>query len=301
METKKILRKIASGQNFIDPLDKLFDRVITGELKYSKSSIIKIADIQSSILESDKNDLKIFINTGYISPVLYPFFCSLIPVGNLYGKNIRMGYSASNNRLKSAFDKHGVFAHFTGNRNNSISVDGVQFTEVVADATTTDIVNKTVSLLPVKMSDKYKNKFTSKLYEVFINAQKHSKSDLPTMAIAFMNKTKFYFSAYDAGIGIPSNVRLFLQDEDLTDREAMEWALTDNNSTASNSSEVSRGAGLGVIEQFVKENRGVMMLVSGSCCYVVNGSTSSYIRLPNSVKGTFFSMKINVDREHLYE
>ena len=74
-----------------------------------------------------------------------------------------------------------------------------------------------------------------------------------------------------------------------------------DNSTASNSSEVSRGAGLGAIEQFVKENRGVMMLVSGSCCYVVNGSTSSYIRLPNSVKGTFFSMKINVDREHLYE
>lgn len=297
--TKKILKDIYNRRNY-SGVNDLIDIFISEELRYSKRSIMRISKIQDYIQRSDKDVIIIFIDTKYISPALYPFFWSLIHLGKILNKKIRIGYNQNNSRLKKDLAIHGIFEHFNHDGSCGKDDNKIPYTTVSEDDSTNAIVQKTVQLLPVNMSNLYKNKFTSKLYEIFINAQKHSKSKLPTIANGYLERTYFSFSAYDAGVGIPYNVKEFLNDDLMSDENALQWALTENNSTAINSNVISRGAGLGVIEQFVKENNGTMMLVSGSCCYMVKNRVSSYFKIDNPIIGTFFSLRINMDKEHFY-
>ena len=74
----------------------------------------------------------------------------------------------------------------------------------------------------------------------------------------------------------------------------------DGNSAADNSGIVSRGSGLGIIENFVSENHGKMFYASGRAVYHLNNTIKDYHLLNHPIVGTFVTIRINSDREHIY-
>ena len=282
--------------------DAQTDLLIADELRYCKKAIEKIADFQNKVIFSPKQEIIGDIVARYISPALYPLFMSILDVGKKNNKLVVLRCKTSNSRMTKLLSDHGVVSYYnndeicTSNNNDN----RVLFTDVKTGDGTSEIVGKIESLLPVNMSSQYRSRFTSKLYELFINSQKHSKTQVPAKASAYKDKNYFYISICDVGVGIPNNVKAFLKRYDIKDVDTMKWAFVDGHSAADNSTIISRGSGLGIIESFVKENRGKMFFVSGKALYHIHNNKTEYITLSKPIIGTFVTIRINVDKEHIY-
>lgn len=104
----------------------------------------------------------------------------------------------------------------------------------------------------------------------------------------------------DFGCGIIENVKEHLR-ADISNVNAMKWALETGNSTNTDSMDenIPRGLGFGLLSTFVSKNRGDFSVYSNSCCAKVldNGTYSvSQIKIPFS--GTMVSIAINCDGKH---
>lgn len=279
--------------------DSLFDFDIESDMRYSVNSIKGIANLQRDIACSNNNNISVYLGAKYISPALYPFILSVIDVAHRHEKRIKISYSRNNKRLENSLNQHGVLQFYSGSSWKTDS-NTLPFQEVLPGDSTTNLVSKIRKLIPVNMSNSYASNFMSKIYEVLINSQDHSRSLSSAKANAYTDKRKFYFSVYDAGVGIPFNVKNFLSNPLLDDIDAVKWALTEGNTTAKNASSIPRGAGLGVLEKFVKENNGKMFIATGSCLCIVKKGNTDFERFSAPIMGTFFSMQANVDRSHIY-
>lgn len=279
---------------------------ISGEMRYSKATIEKVAHIQQNILNALGTDVEFKVTSPYISPGVYPLFWSLPYVGNICDKRVSISYDNSNTRLHDAVVRHGVDSHYT-NKDCSADDTKVPFqlirnkNNTITELETKSIVEKITKILPITMASDYEAIFVSKLYEVFDNSIKHGSNDIGLFANGYFdkNKNKFTFTVYDFGIGIPNNVRKFTKDEFLTDSSCIQWALKDGNTTAMN--DYSRGAGFGVLEKFVIENKGKIVICSGRCYCEITAYGRKFSELKTDVIGTFFSMRINADKRHIYE
>lgn len=276
------------------------DLTIIGELRYCKKSLENIANLQEMVRNSLKKKIIVELKDRYISPALYPLFMSLIEIGRQNQKQVILLCKTSNVRLTKLLSEHGVVSYYSNNNFGDTATNKLPYTDVKIGDGTPEIVEKINSLLPVSMSLQYRSRFTSKLYELFINSQKHSKTNIPAKANAYKDKNYFYLSICDVGVGIPFNVRNFLKNDEFDDVSTMKWAFVDGNSAAENSTVISRGSGLGIIESFVKENHGKMFFASGKALYHIHDTKTEFIALPKPIIGTFVTIRINADKEHIY-
>lgn len=281
-------------------IDGMIDLSIKNDMRYCRKSIEMVADLQEQIVKTSKINIRGYIESKYISPALYPLVMSVLDIGEKKNKYVVLRCNVSNAKLTNLLNEHGVLAYYNHTEFEYKKDNKLLYTDLKNEDSTIEIVNKINSLLPVNMSSKYRDRFTSKLYEIFINSQKHSCCKIPAKANAYKKDNYFYISLYDAGVGIPFNVRRFSNLTDVSDIEAMKWAFIDGHSAADNSKIISRGSGLGIIESFVKENRGKMFFVSGKALYHIHNNKAEYIVLQKPIMGTFVTIRINVDKEHIY-
>lgn len=267
---------------------------LTEEMRLSKKSIFKMVYMNDEIAKCPYQNIVLRLGHSYISPALYPLLLSAWDVALAYNKNIKI-YYRKNTRSEELLHLHGVLDFYNGNACEHHGI--VPYQEVLLGDATPSIVEKIAAILPTCISDNHRSILTSKLYEVLINAIKHSKSDSSVKMNAYVDGRRFHVSVYDSGVGIPANVKEFFNNQLLDDVDAMKWALEDGNSTAGNIGTVSRGVGLGMIERFVKDCNGKMFLGSGNCLYYVNKNSSKFERLDCSMLGTFFTIQVNIDNK----
>lgn len=278
---------------------------VAGEMRYSKATVEKIISIQRNILCAKERNVRFKVTSEYISPGMYPLFWSLPYVGNLCNKIVEISHDIGNERLHQALVKHGVSEHYVGEHDAESTVKKIPFQLIKQNSNDTEsntdkIVEKICMILPVQMAQDYEFMFISKLYEVFDNSIKHGKNNIGLFANGYFdkNQNKFTFTIYDFGRGIPNNVKSFLNNNTMTDKEAFEWALTDGNTTAME--DCTRGAGLGVLEKFIQINNGKIIFCSGNCFCEISGNGRKFRELREPIIGTLFSMRVNADRKKIY-
>lgn len=278
---------------------------VDGEMRYSKATVEKIISIQQNILNAKENFIAFKVTAEYISPGMYPLFWSLPYIGDLCNKIVEISHDIDNKRLHQDLVQHGVSEHFIGEHGENNSAQKIPFQLIRqnsnnAEYNTEKIVEKICMILPVRMNEDYESMFISKLYEVFDNSIKHGKNDVGLFANGYFdkNQNKFTFTIYDFGIGIPHNVKSFLKNYEMTDKETFEWALTDGNTTAME--DCSRGAGLGVLEKFIQSNKGKIIFCSGKCFCEITANGRQFKELKEPIVGTLFSMRVNADRKKIY-
>lgn len=135
--------------------------------------------------------------------------------------------------------------------------------------------------------------------ELINNVNDHSNSliDAYIFCQYYPRLNKIKVVVGDLGLGIPSTVNTFLQNENkplLNDIETIVWALRRNNSTRSTPR--NRGFGLDTLVGFIQSNRSIISIFSNSALYTAtkdrNYKLDNYIR---NFKGTIIQMEINVD------
>jgi hypothetical protein len=154
----------------------------------------------------------------------------------------------------------------------------------------------------LKISNELKSAIISKIFEIFMNAYGHGVQDnsLGLSVIScgqhYLKDKKLSLTVLDFGAGIIDSVKGHLKIK-LSDKEAMEWALEQGNSTRTDSiNNIPRGLGFGILKDFVKINKGSIKIYSNTCSAHLD-SNGNYIvnEMIESFKGTMVTVTINCD------
>lgn len=167
-----------------------------------------------------------------------------------------------------------------------------------------DDLNNWLHLDKIKICKNLKESIISKLFELYCNAYEHGilKMNLPIGVIScatFNNENKILtLVILDMGHGIAYNVRKHLDDKNLSDIEAIRWALQKGNSTKTNTpKDMARGLGFALLKEFVTLNKGGFDIYSnGGHAYVDLSSGEYKIEEMNvNFTGTLVKIEISCD------
>ncbi|MCU0427086.1 MAG: hypothetical protein MUF71_15820 [Candidatus Kapabacteria bacterium] len=131
-----------------------------------------------------------------------------------------------------------------------------------------------------------------KVYEIVHNGMVHSHSShgVSVFGQLFPQKKTFEIAFYDAGVGIPQNVRNYGERID-SDAGCIEWAL--RSGTTTRPSKESGGMGLFLLQKFLGINNGFLQIASGNGYYERQGNQEPQCKaLQHFLHGTLVSIKV---------
>lgn len=155
--------------------------------------------------------------------------------------------------------------------------------------------------LPV-MSIGLQREFRRSIFELFENAVTHSNTTLGIFACGqfFPNKQQLHFSLADRGIGIPESVRRYLG-RSLAASEAIDWAMSGQNTTRRVADGVPGGLGLKIMRDFIAQNGGAIRVASESGFWWVRRADVGRAILRTPFPGTVVDIEINTADSKMYQ
>lgn len=153
--------------------------------------------------------------------------------------------------------------------------------------------------IPV-MSEGLTKRFRQSLFEIFLNASIHSdsKSGIFVCGQFYPQKHRMDFTIADAGIGIRENVRKYTGIEKLNSCKAIEWAMTEGNTTKTGRQ--PGGLGLKLIKEFIQMNKGKIQIVSRYGYFEFHANGESIQKMNNDFPGTCINIEINTEDRSSY-
>lgn len=138
-----------------------------------------------------------------------------------------------------------------------------------------------------EMTDALKKKISESIYEIFVNAQTHSKSEyIYTCGQFFPAKNKIEFTIVDMGQGFKKTINERFN-QNLSSIQAIKWALMDHHTTKT---DAPGGIGLAILKEFIKLNKGKFQIISYDGFYE-SVEDEKFFQLQNPFPGTIINME----------
>ncbi len=143
--------------------------------------------------------------------------------------------------------------------------------------------------------------FRQSVFEVFQNVVIHSGSELGVFICGqfYPQLQRLDLTIADAGIGIRTNVRRYLQNNKLSSVAALKWALQAGNTTKTGTQ--PGGVGLKFLKDFIELNGGKIQIASRYGFYEYNKEAESFSKLTADLTGTAVNLEINTGDTHTYK
>jgi Histidine kinase-, DNA gyrase B-, and HSP90-like ATPase. len=147
------------------------------------------------------------------------------------------------------------------------------------------------------MSYAVKEKIVEAIYEIFVNAQIHSKTNfIYTCGQFFPNNNKIEFTIADTGIGFKEKVNDRFNTK-LSALQAIEWAVKDKQTTKVG---ISGGIGLSLLKEFIEKNKGKMQIISDNGFYQFDHSGVISKEFDGAFPGTIVNLQFCTDDSSNY-
>lgn len=160
--------------------------------------------------------------------------------------------------------------------------------EELIDGHTADLPN---------MSPGVKDKIVEAIYEIFVNAQMHSRTDfIYTCGQFFPNLNKIEFTIVDTGIGFKEKINQRFN-SNLNAVQAIKWAVQDGKTTKE---DITGGIGLAVLREFVVMNKGKMQIISNEGFYECNYTGENTRTFKGEFPGTIVTLQFRTDDKTNY-
>jgi hypothetical protein len=101
------------------------------------------------------------------------------------------------------------------------------------------------------------------------------------------------------GNTIQKNVSEYLK-SNISGKEAIIWAISENNTTKPKSNNIPGGLGLKIMLEFVKMNKGKVQIVSGDGYWQFDKNGEFSNKLEVSFPGTIVNLEFNLDDSSFY-
>ena len=204
-----------------------------------------------------------------------------------------------NNFSKAYFDGYGK-GSYIGYREHLNYLD--------ADEIVTHLSEEWLTSEKLSLSNELKSAIVSKIFEIYMNAYGHGvkmegvEIPLVTSCGQYLKKDRLLrLSVLDFGQGIVTNVKNYLENEKMSDIDALKWAIKRGNSTQTDSVEknMPRGLGLDLLMEFVRVNQGALTIASNKVTTHISHDESVVTEtLKYPIYGTMVSITINCDDRH---
>lgn len=135
--------------------------------------------------------------------------------------------------------------------------------------------------------------------EIYSNAFDHGKSDVGIFSCGqhYVKGKELKLTVVDFGVGIPSNVRLYLKDNSFPASEAIKWAVKPGNSTKPKT-DAPGGVGLGLLKDFIQINKGHLEIFSHEGYLFIGSERETYSQRNVFFEGTLVNIKLKCDESY---
>ena len=227
--------------------------------------------------------------------------CALAAINHLlYSESRRrLHLSRMKPSLKALLTEAGLFGKASiPNRPSIVPIKHFTMTDSRAFAGYTQD-HLTKSRLPA-MSDAVAKRVFEGIDEIFNNFVIHSQSreGLYAGGQFFPRRSRLEFSLADMGIGIPRVVEQALE-SNFSAPEAIEWAMSDRNTTRSG--DVPGGLGLKILREFIEKNGGAMSVVSGAGFWSSSPKGVERVEMVNPFPGTVVTIEVDTSDPKRYQ
>ena len=221
--------------------------------------------------------------------------------GGVYKAMCNNGFLSEFTELEKGKDKHQTMIKYT-----SIPLDNYEELAVFYE-----YFNEQLKRKVLNTSDKLLNKIMQKIFELFSNVFRHSKSELGIFCSGqfFPKNEKFNFTIVDGGVGIPDNVNRYLKEEfkkskgmldlrkykKILDSESIAWAMEERHSTTGQG-----GLGLALLEELIIKSNGTLEIISKKGYFGIKNGKKEIKMLNESFDGTLISIGLNTNIEKFY-
>ncbi|QLE44936.1 HAMP domain-containing histidine kinase [Nostoc sp. C052] len=150
----------------------------------------------------------------------------------------------------------------------------------------------------IEVNQTIKDKIICTVMEIYSNAFEHGLSDIGVFSCGqrYPNLNTLKLTVIDFGIGIPANVRQFLQNNSMLAKDALEWAFQPGKTTRS--SRICGGTGLDLLKKFVKSKQGKIEVYSHDAYGLIDENQEIYQSAPTFFEGTLINITIKCDVNH---
>lgn len=153
-----------------------------------------------------------------------------------------------------------------------------------------------------KLSKNAKKEIIRSIFEIYSNAILHGNCDYVYSCGQFFptkNPPRIDFTIVDLGSTIQKNVSDFLMDN-LSGKDAIKWAISENNTTKPKSNNIPGGLGLKLMLEFVKLNKGQVQMISGDGYWQFDKKGEFKDDLRSHFPGTIVNLEFNLDDSSFY-
>jgi len=150
----------------------------------------------------------------------------------------------------------------------------------------------------INISQKLRDAIVGRVWEIYANAFEHGNSAVGIFSCGqhYPKRKRLDLAVVDFGVGIPSNVRVFVRNANLPAARALQWAFQAGNTTKPNG--MGRGMGLDLLREFVKLNRGRLEVFSHDAYAKIDEKEEKYETRNSMFEGTILNLSLQCDDKH---
>lgn len=143
-----------------------------------------------------------------------------------------------------------------------------------------------------------RNIIVGTVWEIYANAFEHGQSDIGVFSCGqhYPNLGELKLTVIDFGVGIPRNVRDFLNKTNMPVDETLRWAFQPGTSTRR--SGVTGGIGLDWLKRFVKMNKGKLEIFSHDGYVMIDKDQETYQNRQSFFEGTLVNITLLCDESY---
>ncbi len=156
----------------------------------------------------------------------------------------------------------------------------------------------------VHVSKRLSDAIAGQIWEIYANAFEHAGSPIGIFSCGqyYPVQHLLKLTVVDFGVGIPSNVRLFLKNDPRASRLSAEnclrWAFKRGTTTKPNG--ISRGVGLDLLKDFIKINKGKLEIFSHEGYALIEDDYENFMNLQTFFEGTLVNITLRCDESYYH-
>ena len=150
----------------------------------------------------------------------------------------------------------------------------------------------------VHIGHNLRSAIVARTLEIYANAFEHGQTEIGVFSCGqhYPKLGKLKLTVVDFGVGIPHNVRNFLQKPNLRADKALEWAF--QAGTTTRRGDVTGGIGLDYLKKFVQINKGKLEIFSDDGYVIIDEQQETYQNLSTFFKGTLVNITLLCDESY---
>jgi anti-sigma regulatory factor (Ser/Thr protein kinase) len=151
----------------------------------------------------------------------------------------------------------------------------------------------------ISLQEELKDAVVTNVIEAYLNVFDHADSTVGVITCGQhfpQRNNELVVTMVDFGVGIPHNVRQFLENPAMDAKDAVQWAFQSGKTTKPNL--ISRGLGLKVLKSFVQANNGKLEIYSDSAYIRLDKQGEKVQQMPEAFGGTVVQVTLKCNSRY---